>query len=94
MLSGKEKRYLRSLANTRNAMFQVGKDGVSENQCIGIDEALEVHELVKISILKSCSSDVREVAFDIAAYTNSEIVQIIGKTVVLYRESKNRVIEL
>lgn len=94
MLKGKEKRYLRSLANTKNAIFQVGKDGVNENQCEGINSALETHELIKVSVLKSCSQDVREVAFDISASTNSEIVQIIGKTIVFYRRSKKNIIEL
>ena len=94
MLDNKQKKYLKSLANGLNAIFQVGKDGVSKNQIIGIKDALEAHELVKISILKTCLSPVREVALDIASATRSEIIQVIGRTIVLYKESKKKIIEL
>jgi len=95
MLTGKQKRQLRGMANKLKALFQVGKDGVSYNMFNTISDALEAHELVKISVLKNCSTDVREVAFDIASNTNSEIVQIIGRTIIVYRESEtNKKIEL
>jgi RNA-binding protein len=95
MLIGKQKRQLRGLANKLKALFQVGKEGVSYNLFNTISDALEVHELVKISVLKNCPTDVREIAFDISSNTNSEIVQIIGRTIVIYRESeKNKKIEL
>ena len=94
MLDNKQKKYLKSLANGLNAIFQVGKDGVSKNQIIGIKDALEAHELVKISILKTCLSPVREVALDIASATRAEIIQVIGRTIVLYKESKKKIIEL
>ena len=91
MLKGKDKRYLRAQANTMHAIFQIGKDALSENLIEGIDIALESHELIKISVLKSCASDVRELAFDLSSQTNSEIVQIIGRTIILYRVSKERI---
>ncbi|MFI3283795.1 MAG: ribosome assembly RNA-binding protein YhbY [Erysipelotrichaceae bacterium] len=94
MLTGKQKRYLRSLANQTRALFQVGKDGLSDNLFSTIHDSLEAHELVKISVLKSCNEEVRELAFDLAAQTNSEIAQIIGRTIVLYRKSKNNLIQL
>jgi RNA-binding protein len=95
MLTGKQKRQLRGLANKLKALFQVGKEGVSFNLFNTISDALEAHELVKISVLKNCPTDVREIAFDISSNTNSEIVQIIGKTIVIYKESeKNKKIEL
>ena len=59
-----------------------------------IDDYLEVHEIIKVSLLKTCDIDVREAALDISANTRSEIVQIIGRVIVLYRPSKERVIEL
>lgn len=55
MLTGKQKRYLRGLGHNLNAIFQIGKDGVHQNQIEGIDDALEAHELIKIKILESCS---------------------------------------
>lgn len=94
MLSGKQKRYLRSLAVNRNAIVQIGKDGLSANLIDTLHLALEAHELVKISVLKSCDEDIRAMAFDLAAATNSEVVQLIGRVIVLYRKSKKRVIEL
>ena len=91
MLKGKDKRYLRGQANTKQAIFQIGKESLSNNLIEGIDIALESHELIKISVLKSCSTDVRELAFDLSSATNSEIVQIIGRTIILYRQSKERI---
>lgn len=94
MLTGKQKRYLRSLANKERAVFQIGKDGLSYNIFSAIDDYLEVHEIIKVSLLKTCDIDVREAALDISANTRSEIVQIIGRVIVLYRPLKERVIEL
>ena len=53
MLTGKQKRFLRHEAHHLNAIFQIGKDGLHENQIIGIDEALESRELIKVKILES-----------------------------------------
>ena len=76
------------------SIVQIGKDGLSYNIFSAIDDYLEVHEIIKVSLLKTCDIDVREAALDISANTRSEIVQIIGRVIVLYRPSKERVIEL
>lgn len=94
MLSGKEKRYLRGIASKRRAILQVGKEGISANMINSLEDALTAHELVKISILKNCDQVLNEVAFDLASATNSEIVQTIGRTFVLYRRSKKNLLEL
>ncbi|GAB2703964.1 ribosome assembly RNA-binding protein YhbY [Paenibacillus thermoaerophilus] len=97
MLTGKQKRYLRSLAHHLDPIFQVGKAGVNEAQLRSISEALDVRELVKISILTSCEDDRFEVSEALASGTGAELVQTIGKTVVLYkqaREEKDRKIQL
>lgn len=94
MLSGKQKRYLRSLAQTMNATFQVGKDGVSKNMIIGITQGLEANELVKIKVLDNCLDDLQQVALDLSAGTKADIVQIIGHTIILYRASKEPKIQL
>lgn len=94
MLSGKQKRYLRSLAVNERALFQVGKDGLSYNLFDTLSDSLEAHELVKVHFLKTCTGDLKELAFDLAMNTHSEIVQTIGRTVVLYRPSKERKIQL
>lgn len=94
MLSGKQKRHLRSIAVTTRAIIQIGKDGLSANLVETVDLALEAHELVKISVLKNCDENIKEMALDMAGMTNSEVVQIIGHTIVLFRRSKKRIIEL
>lgn len=87
MLSGKQKRYLRSLAVNEKALFQIGKDGLSDNLYISLKEALKARELVKISVLKTCEVDINEIEIELCAHTSSELVQKIGKTIVLYKRN-------
>jgi len=95
MLTGKQKRYLRSLAHHAKPVTQVGKGGVSDNMIEQINLALESHELIKVSILQNCEEDKHEVAADLAERSGAELVQLIGKQVVLYKESQdNKTIEL
>lgn len=88
MLTGKQKRFLRSQAHHVTPIFQVGKGGVNENMINQIKEALEVRELIKVSILQNNLDDKHEVAEALAAGAEAELVQLIGHTVVLYKESK------
>ena len=90
MLTGKQKRYLRSMAHHLQPIFQVGKGGVNENLIKQVEETLEVRELLKISILNNCEDDKREIAEEIAQGVKAELVQLIGKTIVLYKESKEK----
>jgi RNA-binding protein len=95
MLTGKQKRFLRSKAHHLTPIFQVGKGGVNENMIKQISEALEVRELLKVSILQNCDEDKDEVAEMLAKGCRAELVQIIGKTIVLYKESReNKQIQL
>ena len=93
MLTGKQKRYLRSLAVTEKAIFQIGKDGLNDNLYKSVKEALKTRELVKISVLKTCELDMNEIIVDLCAHTSSELVQKIGKTLVIYKASKERIIK-
>ena len=61
---------------------------------LSVSDYLEAHELVKIALLKTCGDDVRQAALDMSGATSSEIVQIIGRTFVLYRRSKKNKLEL
>ncbi|WP_046173894.1 ribosome assembly RNA-binding protein YhbY [Domibacillus indicus] len=88
MLTGKQKRFLRAEAHHLDPIFQVGKGGVSENMTTQIAEALEVRELIKVSILQNNEDDKHEVAEALAQGAGAELVQLIGHTVVLYKESK------
>ncbi|MEK4486540.1 ribosome assembly RNA-binding protein YhbY [Psychrobacillus sp. FSL H8-0484] len=89
MLTGKQKRFLRSQAHHLSPIFQVGKGGVNDAMVKQISEALEVRELIKISILQNCEDEKQEVAVALAKGTKAELVQLIGLTVVLYKPSKN-----
>ncbi|WP_201713560.1 ribosome assembly RNA-binding protein YhbY [Rossellomorea arthrocnemi] len=88
MLTGKQKRFLRSEAHHLNPVFQVGKGGVNDNMIKTIGEAIETRELMKISILQNCDMDKTEVAEELSEGVGADIVQIIGNTIVLYKESK------
>lgn len=95
MLTGKQKRFLRAKANKLKPIFQVGKIGVNQNMDKQIFEALEKRELIKISILQNCAEDKDIIAAHLAEETESEIVQIIGNNIILYRESEeNKQIQL
>lgn len=89
MLTGKQKRFLRAEAHHLSPIFQVGKSGVNDHMVTQIKEALEVRELLKVSILQNCEDDKNDVAKELATKTGAELVQLIGLTIVLYKESKN-----
>jgi RNA-binding protein len=95
MLTGKQKSHLRSLAHHLDPIFQVGKGGVNENLIGQIDDALEARELIKVSVLQNCDQDKDEVAQELVQGAQAELVQVIGKTIVLYKESQeNKQIKL
>lgn len=87
MLTGKQKGFLRSKAHHLNPIFQVGKGGVNENMVRQITDALEARELIKVSVLQNCEDDRNTVAEELSTGAKAEIVQIIGNTIVLYKES-------
>ena len=88
-MTTKQRAYLKSIAMTMEPIFQVGKSSMTPGLTQAISEALEARELIKISVLKNCADDPRELAEIIAERTRSEIVQVIGKKIVLYREGKD-----
>lgn len=94
-MTSKQRAYLKSLAMKITPILQIGKSSVTPELISAVDEALEARELIKMHILKNCFDDPKEIAQMIAERTRSEVVQVIGKKVVLYRESKdNKKIEL
>lgn len=88
MVTKQQKQQLKAMAHSLKPIFQVGKSGINDEMIMGINNALENRELIKVSILQNCPLDKNEVAFDLARLTNSELIQLIGKTIVLYKESK------
>ncbi len=95
MITGKQRSYLRSLANSVPAIFQIGKNGIDENVIRQFRETLEARELVKASVLKNSIYTAREACEELAKAVDAEIVSVIGRKFVLYKKSKNnKVIEL
>lgn len=95
MLTGKQRSYLKSIANTLNPLIQVGKGGIGDGVLSQIDKSLEDHELVKITVLKNSPVEAKEIVEEILDATNAEFVQQIGNKLTIYRESKeNKKIEL
>lgn len=87
-MTSKQRAYLNGLAMNIDGIFQVGKSSLTPEMTKGISEALEARELVKINVLKNCLDDPKEIAAILSERTRSEVVQVIGKKIVLYRESK------
>ena len=89
MSNSRQRAQLRGMANEMETIFQVGKQGVTENTVKQVVDALEARELIKLRILESCPTTVRETADDIAAKSGADVVQVIGTRFILYKESKN-----
>lgn len=88
MLRGKQKRYLRSQAHHMQPIFQIGKNGISEEFIQQVDDALEKREMFKINLLQNTDEMADEAAEILASATGAEVVQIIGRVIVLYRPSR------
>ena len=87
-LTSKERAYLRSKAQTIDPIFQLGKNGVTPEGTEAIGQALEARELVKINVLQNCMENPKEMAETIAGRTRSIVVQVIGKKIILFKQSK------
>ncbi len=95
-MTTKQRAYLKSLAMTMDPVFQIGKNSMTPEFTKAIEEALAARELIKVSVLKNCADDPRTLADMLAERTHSQVVQVIGKKIVLYKEGKdkNKKIEL
>jgi RNA-binding protein len=89
-MTSKQRAYLKSLAMKIEPIMQIGKATVTPEITKSVDEALEARELIKIHVLKNCFADTNEIANVLAERTHSQVVQVIGKKIVLYRESSNK----
>lgn len=87
-MTSKDRAQLRSLANTIEPIFQIGKSGISDNLIKQVDDALEARELIKITVLETSPNDALELGNELANKTNSILVQVIGKKITLYRRKK------
>ncbi len=87
MLTSKQRAFLRSMAQSLEPIFQVGKGGVSDNMCEQISNALEARELIKLRVLDNSDYNAKEAAEEISEAVSADVVQVIGTKFVLYRES-------
>jgi RNA-binding protein len=94
MLTGKQKRFLRGLGHNLKPAVMIGKGEISEAVCGETAAALESHELIKIKILESCLTDRHEIAESLADECSAEVVQVLGRTILLYRAGREPRIEL
>ena len=89
-MTTKQRAYLKGLAMTMDPIYQIGKSSLTPEITQGVSDALEARELIKINVLKNCADDINNLARTLAERTHSEVVQVIGKKFVLYRESKEK----
>lgn len=90
MITSKQRAYLRGLANTLPALYQIGKNGLDEATVKTLDEALEAKELIKVHVLETAGETPRSLCGMLCEILHAEPVQTIGNKFVLYRESENK----
>lgn len=96
-MTSKQRAYLKSIAMNIEPVFNIGKASLTPEFTNAVNEVFEKRELIKISVLKNCMDDPKEIGSVLAQRTRSELVQVIGKKIVLYkpaREEKDRKIVL
>lgn len=87
-LTSKQRAYLKSLANGIDPIFQVGKSSLTPEFTESVGDAFNTRELLKIAVLKNCADDPREIAQAVAERTHSQVVQVIGKKIILYKPDR------
>lgn len=88
-MTSKQRAYLKGLAMNIDPVFQIGKSSLTPEVCTAVSEAFNTKELIKVAVLKNCDDDPRAIAEALAGRTKSEVVQVIGKKIVLYKENKD-----
>ena len=87
-MTSKQRAYLRGKANTIDAIFQVGKGGITDVLLKQLDDAIEARELIKVTILETAPGTSKELAEELANGSNSQVVQTVGNKVTLFRQKK------
>lgn len=87
-MTSKQRAYLKGLAMTMDPIFQIGKVSLTPELIEGVREAIDKRELIKVSVLKNCFDDPKELAEILAERTRSTVVQVIGKKIVLFKQAK------
>lgn len=89
MITSKQRAYLRGLANGIPAIMQIGKGGISENLIKTVSDALEARELIKLTVLENSMESPKDMANSLAEACGADVVGVVGRKVILYRESVN-----
>lgn len=89
-MTSKQRAYLKSLASNLDPIFQVGKSSLTPELTEAIGESFHNNELIKVAVLKNCIDDPRAIAEMVAERTHSQVVQVIGKKIVLYKPNKDK----
>ena len=90
MLNAKQRARLKAIASTEDTILQIGKGGINDNLIIQLKDALKAREIIKISVLDNCMQSAQELAHPIADFTESEVVQVIGSKIILYKPNKKK----
>lgn len=90
MLTTKQKSQLKGLASTLDTKYQIGKNEVSETVISMLDKALVAKELIKINVMKGYTNPIMQLALDLSSALNSEIVDVLGRTIILYKANKEK----
>ena len=93
-LTGKQVRHLRGLGHHLHPVVMIGKEEVSDALATSVEEALETHELIKVKLQEGCMMDRKEVAEILAERTGAAVVQVLGKTILLFRRGAEAKIDL
>lgn len=88
-MTSKQRAYLKSLASSLNPIFQVGKSSLTPELTQAVGQAFNRNELIKVSVLKNCLDDPKEIAEMLAERTHSQVVHVIGKKIVLYKPDRD-----
>ena len=87
-MNSRQRAYLGSIASNIDPIFQIGKASLTPEIIEALDSAIEKRELIKVSVLKNCADDPKKIAAVIAERTHSQVVKVIGKKMIFYREAK------
>ncbi|NLL93882.1 MAG: ribosome assembly RNA-binding protein YhbY [Clostridiales bacterium] len=87
-MTSKQRAYLKGLAMNMDTIFHIGKSSLTPEVTSAVSEALTARELIKLNVLKNCADDPKVIGEIIAERTNSQLVQVIGRKIVLYKPAK------
>lgn len=90
MLNNHQKAQLKGLASTIETKYQIGKNEISSTVLDMLDKALTAKELIKIDVMKGYTSPIMELALDLSSKLNAEVVQVVGRVIILYRKNKEK----